>query len=192
MTTITVARKNGMAAIAADSLGKWGYVKESAKYIRNSEKIIQVNDNFLAITGPSSAQVVLADYFSTDPEEVDLSSVASIFREWLRLHDALKEHYFLNERDSKSAFESTQMDVLIANPHGIFGVSEHRDVQEFSRFDAYGSGSEFANGAMFTLYDDPTKSAEDIARFGVEAAAEFDDGTGLPIISYSIALLESK
>lgn len=192
MTTITVARKNGIAAIAADSLGKWGYLKEAAKYIRNSEKIIRVNDNFLAITGPTSAQMVLADYFSADPEEVDLSSVSAIFREWLRLHDALKESYFLNERDSKARFESSQMDVLIANRHGIFGVSEHRDVQEFSRFSAYGSGSELATGAMFAVYDNPAKSAEDIARLGVEAAAEFDDGTGPPVISYSVALLESK
>lgn len=179
-----------MAAIAADSLS--GGIKEAAKYNRDSRKIICLNDNFLAIAGPTSAKLVLADYFSTDPEEINLSSIPAIFREWLRLHDALKESYFLNKSDDEAAFESMQMDVLIANPHGIFCVSEHRAVQEFLRFDACGSGSEYAIGAMFALYDDPTKSAEDIARFGVEAATEFDDGTGLPVVSYSIALLESK
>jgi len=34
MTTIAVVRKNGYAAIAADTLTKWGSGKESAAYIR--------------------------------------------------------------------------------------------------------------------------------------------------------------
>ena len=48
MTTISVVRKGGVAAIAADTLTKWGSGKESAKYIANSEKIIQVGDNYIA------------------------------------------------------------------------------------------------------------------------------------------------
>jgi ATP-dependent protease HslVU (ClpYQ) peptidase subunit len=54
-------------------------------------------------------------------------------------------------------------------------------VQEFSRFYAYGQGSDYAMGAMYALYDDPGRSAEDIVRLGLEAAAEFDHSTGLPI-----------
>lgn len=80
------------------------------------------------------------------------------------------------------------MDVLIANPRGIFGVAEHRTVQEFSRFYAYGSGSDYALGALYALYDQPGLGAEDIARRAIEAAAEFDDGTGLPVLSHSLRL----
>ena len=59
---------------------------------------------------------------------------------------------------------------------------------EYKRFTALGSGDEFALGAMTAVYDDDTKSAENIARIGVEVAAEFDDSTGLPLEYYSVKL----
>jgi len=89
------------------------------------------------------------------------------------------------EEDKEDAVESSRMDVLIANPHGIFGVSGHRTVQEFSKFYAYGSGSYYALGSMFTSYDLPSMDAETIAKKSVEAAAEFDDGTGEPVDVWS-------
>jgi ATP-dependent HslUV protease, peptidase subunit HslV len=61
-------------------------------------------------------------------------------------------------------------------------------VQEYSRFYASGSGTEYALGAMFAIYDDEDKTAEDIAKIGVEAGAEFDDGTSLPMNCYTIKL----
>jgi ATP-dependent protease HslVU (ClpYQ) peptidase subunit len=76
------------------------------------------------------------------------------------------------------------MDVLIANPHGIFGVAAHRTVQEFSKFYAYGSGSPYALGAMYAAYRAPSLDAEAVARLGVAAAAEFHDETGLPVQSF--------
>jgi ATP-dependent HslUV protease, peptidase subunit HslV len=79
---------------------------------------------------------------------------------------------------------------LIANPNGIFGVAAHRAVQEFSKFYAYGTGCQHALGAMYAVYGDAGCSAEKIARKGLEAAAEFDVGTGLPIICYTLPLDE--
>ena len=40
-------------------------------------------------------------------------------------------------------------------------------------------------------YDEPGLSAEQIARHAIEAAAEFDDGTGLPITSFTVRLIGS-
>jgi hypothetical protein len=40
---------------------------------------------------------------------------------------------------------------------------------------------------MYAIYD-AHESAEEIARLGVQAAAEFDEDTGLPITSYAIKL----
>jgi len=79
--------------------------------------------------------------------------------------------------------------VLIANAYGIFGVSGHRTVQEFSRFDAYGSGSDYALGALYSVYSDPGRGAEDVARHAVMAAAEFDDATDLPVTTFTVRLL---
>ena len=188
MTTIAVVKKDGIAAIAADTLTKWGSAKESAAYIANHEKVLRVGDSYLAITGSATFKMVLKDYFES-ATDVRLSTTPEIFRAWNRLHSALKERYFLMpEEDKEDALESSRMDVLIANPRGIFGVSGHRTVQEFSRFYAYGSGSDYALGALYSAYDVKGRSAEELARHAIETAAEFDDGTGLPITSFTLRL----
>jgi ATP-dependent protease HslVU (ClpYQ) peptidase subunit len=188
MSTIVVVKKSGLAAVAADSLTTTGTAKDSAEYVVNHEKVIRVGDSLLAISAPTSAKLAIQDYFRNKPE-TDLTSVDSIFRTWLELHRALRDRYFMRpEEHEDDAYESTRADVLIANPAGIFGVAAHRAVQQFSKYYAYGWGSQFALGAMHALYPEPELSAEDIARGAVRAAAEFDTKTGLPVICYSLRL----
>jgi ATP-dependent protease HslVU (ClpYQ) peptidase subunit len=185
MTTITVVRKDGRIAIAADTLTKWGGGKESADYVVNHEKILRVGDSYVAITGSATFKLILADYFASLEETPPLDSVANIFGVWNALHGVLKEHYYLQTgEDKEEDLESSRMDVLIANPHGIFGVAAHRTVQEFSKFYAYGSGSPYALGAMYAAWRAPSLDAEAVARLGVMAAAEFHDESGLPVQSY--------
>lgn len=189
MTTIAVVKKGGSVAIAADTLTKWGSGKESAAYITNSEKILKIGSNYIAVTGNATFKLILRDYFIEQGNEMLLSNPMEIFRTWNRLHSTLKEKYFLMpEEDKEDALESSRMDVLIANANGIFGVSGHRTVQEFSRFYAYGSGSDYALGAMWADYDRKGLSAVQIAQHAIEAAADFDDGTGLPAQSFSVRL----
>ncbi|MBI1395066.1 MAG: hypothetical protein GC151_03720 [Betaproteobacteria bacterium] len=189
MTTIAVVRKQGVAAIAADTLTKWGPVKESSTYVRNHEKILKVGESFVAITGNATFKHILHDYFGSMDDLPGLGSVAEIFRFWNRLHGDFKERYFLQpEEDKEDAIESTRLDVLIANATGIYGVSGQRTVQEFAKFYAYGSGSDYALGAMYSVYDRPDMDADAIARHGIAAAAEFDDGTGAPFQSFTMAL----
>lgn len=188
MSTITVVRKNGYAVVAADSLTTWGTEKESAEYVINHSKIVQAGENFLGISGGTSAKLMTRDYFSKNNVRGKLKDVASIFQVWTQLHQGLKDDYFLNsEEDQEDSVESTRMDVLIANPYGIFGVSAHRAVQEFSKFFAYGSGAEYAMGAMYIAYKDK-RDAEEIAILGVQTAAEFDSKTGLPVIAHKVKL----
>jgi ATP-dependent protease HslVU (ClpYQ) peptidase subunit len=191
MTTVTVVKKDGRIAIAADTLTKWGGGKESADYVANHEKIIRVGDSHIAITGSATFKLILADYFASLDEAPQLDSVASIFSAWNALHGALKEHYYLQTgEDKEEDLESSRMDVLIANPKGIFGVAAHRTVQEFSKFYAYGSGSPYALGAMYAAYRAPALDADAIARLGVRAAAEFHDESGLPVQSFVIDIEE--
>ncbi len=157
-----------MAAVAADTLTKWGSAKESALYIANHEKILKVGESLIAVTGSATFKLILRDYFN-DASDVRLSNPQEIFRTWNRLHSTLKQRYYLMpEEDKEDALESSRMDVLIANPHGIFGVSGHRTVQEFSRFYAYGSGSDYALGALYSAYDDagPRRRAAGAPRRG--------------------------
>lgn len=191
MSTITVVKKNGVAAIAADTLTRCDSWKDSARYVVNHWKIIEVQASYLAITGPTSAKLALRNYFADPTHEVHLHDVDGIFQTWLKLHQALKDSYFLNpDEDEDDSFESSRMNVLIANAYGIFGVGAHRAVQEFSQFYSCGSGAQYALGAMYAIYGDAERSAEDMARYGVEAAAEFDASTGLPVLSHAVKLLD--
>lgn len=189
MTTIAVVRKNGYVAIAADTMTKWGSGKETALYIVNHQKTFEVGDTVLAITGNTTFKAMLADYFARPKVQARFDNAHNIFKTWHTMHAVMKEEYFLNaSASSDDPVESTRVDVLLANKHGIFGVAAHRTVQEFTKFYAFGSGADYAMGAMYTAYDDKNRNAEDIAKLAVEAAAEFNDGTGLPLTSYRIKL----
>ena len=114
--------------------------------------------------------------------------MAEIFDVLLVLHQRLRKDYFLNPRgDEHDPYESTQMNMLIANPHGIFGVGSLRTVTEYGRFWASGSGMEYALGAVHALYGRPG-DARTIAEAAVTAAIDFDSGSGAPIESHVIRL----
>lgn len=190
MSTITVVRRNDEVAMAADSLSSAKYYRrEGANYIVNHSKILQVGASFLGICGPASAHLALQQYFTDCAEAPVLTSVEAIYRTWLKLHKVLKDDYFLRSyEDSDDSFESSRMDVLIANPSGIFGVAAHRSVQEYSKFFAFGSGDDYALGALFTAYGDESKTAEEIACIGVAAAIEFSSNSAPPIFSQTVSL----
>ena len=187
MTTIAVVRKNGYAAIAADTLTKWGSGKESAAYVANNTKIVRVGDSYIAGSGTSTFKLILRDYFAQRGVPARFDSTINLFKTWQAFHAALKERYYLvSVGDKDDTIESSKFDVLIANPHGIFGVGAHRTVQEYRKFYAIGTGTDLALGAMYGIYDNPRLSAEQVARLAIEAAAEFDDATGLPVTSHAV------
>jgi ATP-dependent protease HslVU (ClpYQ) peptidase subunit len=189
MTTIAVVRKNGYAAIAADTMTKWGSGRETAEYIVNHDKIFSVGNNYLGVTGNATFQAILRDYFSRPRVYARFDSPLEIFKTWQKMHGVLKQEYYLVPGHGEDdAIESSRMDVLIANARGIFGIAAHRTVQEFSKFYAFGSGGDVALGAMYAMYDDPKRSAEDIARAAIVGAAEFDDSTGVPVTAYAVKL----
>ena len=189
MTTIVAVRKNGYAVIAADTLMMWGSMKESAEYIVNHEKIIKFQDNYLAFTGSSAFQLVVAHWLNKIKRKPKFDSVENIFDAWLSFHGQLKENYYLRPEDEDDEpFETSRMNVLIVNPSGIFAAGVWRDVTQYKKFAAFGSGGDYAIGAMHAVYKVEDKSAEDIARIGIETAAEFDDATALPLNCYTIKL----
>lgn len=189
MTTIAVVRKGGYAAIAADTLTKYGYTKESAEYVANHGKVLKVGRSYIGLSGSLTADLAVRAYFAGAGGGARLESVMDIFAVWNDLHRALKEEFHINAQSADdSSFETSRVSALIANPHGIFGVSNQRAVQEFTKFYSYGSGDDYARGAMYAAYEDGGKTAEEVARLGVRAAAEFDEDTGLPIDSFVVKL----
>lgn len=90
------------------------------------------------------------------------------------------DYYVLGKEDSQDDYESMRMELIIASPGGIFGAYPQRSVQEFRSFYAFGSGAEFALGAM-SVAEASAPDAESLARVGVETAARFDVSTELPM-----------
>ena len=145
MTTIAVVRKNGYAAIAADTMTKWGTGKETAEYIINHSKILKVGNTYIGVTGSATFKTILQDYFGRSRTYARFDTPFAIFKTWHKLHAALKQEYYLvTGHSEEDVLESSRMDALIVNARGIFGVAAHRTVQEFSKFYAFGSGGDFA------------------------------------------------
>lgn len=187
MTTLVVVRKNKYAAIAADSLTTFGDMRLSASYDSASDKIVRYKDSYLGFCGSAAHQLVFESLLAKH-DDLDFSSRAAIFETFRKLHPILKDQHFLNPKEEDDdPYESTQITALIINPRGIFSVYSMREVFEFTRFWAVGSGREYAIGAMYMMYD-RLKTAEDIARAGVETGALFDRNSALPLIVRGVKL----
>jgi ATP-dependent HslUV protease subunit HslV len=190
MTTVAVVRKGAQVAIAADSLVTFGDTKLPHGYETNA-KLFKVGDSYFGMAGTTAHFPVLRKALTAlPPDELKLHTRDEVFDTFLRLHPKLKEQYFLNPKEEDAdPYESSQFTVLIANAHGLFGVYSYREVFEFERFWAIGSGRSFALGAMYAGYD-KLKTARQIASLGVEAGNEFDKNSAAPVRLHTIKLKE--
>ncbi|HEY4999243.1 MAG TPA: MFS transporter [Usitatibacter sp.] len=187
MTTIVVVRKGGTAVIAADSLTTFGTTRLAPAYDRHPQKITTYGDSFLGVAGSAAHQLVLENLLVRTPN-LDFHGKAAIYDSFRKLHPLLKDEAFLNPKEEEDdPYESSQMTVMVANPTGIFAVYSMREVFEFDRFWAIGSGRDFALGAMFTVFA-KAKSAAAVAEAGVLAGAEFDTGTATPTLLHEVTL----
>jgi len=71
---------------------------------------------------------------------------------------------------------------LIINKNGIFEIGSYREVNQYLRFWAIGSGSRYTLGAMEALYDKAI-DAKELVESGVYAAAKIDGHCSLPATS---------
>ena len=187
MTTIVVVRKGNEAVIAADSLTTFGTTRLAPTYDRSPHKITAYRDSFIGVAGSAAHQLVLENLLERNAS-LDFHGKAAIYETFRKLHPVLKDEAFLNPKEEDDdPYESSQMTVMIANPSGVFAVYSMREVFEFDRFWAIGSGRDFALGAMFSTYA-KAKGARQIAEAGVLAGAEFDTGTALPIHVHEVTL----
>lgn len=192
MSVVVVVKKAGKAVIAADTMYSFGSTNVSNNYIREAGKIRQIANSYIGIVGASAHDNVLGHLFERESKNLSFESKEDIFNTYLKLHPILKDKYFLKTSENDDdEYESSRIDGLIANPNGIFGMYSLREVYEFERFWAIGSGENFALGAMFAIYDHFDKP-EQIAEFGVKAACEFDDGCGLPLTIHSVILNKTE
>lgn len=181
MSTVVVARKGGTLAIASDSLVTFGETRLPPGYEAN-DKMFAIGGSWVGAVGSTAHMPVLRQALAAlPPEELQLDSRDGLFDTFLRLHPKLKDRFFLNTKEQDSdPYESSQFSILIANAHGIFGVESYREVFEFQRFWAIGSGRRFALGAMQAVYA-KARSASELAQAGVLAGCEFDTSSAGPV-----------
>jgi ATP-dependent HslUV protease, peptidase subunit HslV len=188
MSSIVVVKKSGKVVIGADSLTTFGRTKFGKKYQRNPEKIHKFESSFIGIVGDAAHSNVFENIIEKYAEDLRFDSRKHIFETYLQLHQILKDKFHLNPAaEDDVAYQSSQIDALIANENGIFGMFEFREVHEFEKFWAIGSGKPYALGAMFAVYDrldDP----EEIAKFGITASCEFDNACDLPMSVFSLKM----
>jgi len=186
MSTIVVVKKGSDTVIASDSLSTYGSTLLPAKYDVSPTKIFKVKDNFFGVVGSAAHCLVLEDLLTTTEEVLNFSSVKEIFRSFRKMHPVLKkEYYLMTEEEDEQPYESSQIDALLLNEFGIFGVHSFREVYQYQRFWATGSGWRYALGAMYTMYDSRA-TASQIAERAIRAACEFDQGSELSCDLYSM------
>ena len=187
MTTIAVAKKNGEVAIAADSLTTFGDIRLPRHHKRAHDKLLHMHASHIGICGSSAHHLVLESAIAK-LEDVKLGSRTDVYETFRRLHPVLKEHAFLNPKEEEDdPYESSQITALIANETGAYGVFSLREVFDYDRFWAIGSGCRFALGAMHAVWD-KLETAEEIARAGAAAGIEFDTASAGPIVCHTVKL----
>ncbi|GIK84744.1 MAG: MFS transporter [Burkholderiales bacterium] len=185
MTTLVAVRKHDQIVIAADSLTTFGDVRLPSQYDRSYDKIVRHRESYIGLCGSAAHQLVFESLLKQHPD-CDFGSRLAIFESMRRLHPILKEQHYLNPKEEEDdPYESTQITALVVNATGIYGVYSMREVFEYSQFWAVGSGKEVALGAMYALYP-RLRTAEAIAKAGIEAGATFDRNSALPMTLYAI------
>ena len=100
-------------------------------------------------------------------------------------------HVLTQEAGEGQPYESNHLFGLLCNPTGIYGFQSFREVSEYKKFWAAGSGMELALGAMYATYDLQGTAAE-IATCAIQAACTLDNSCGLPVQLHEVALAEEE
>ncbi|MEE8171190.1 MAG: hypothetical protein V3T70_11650, partial [Phycisphaerae bacterium] len=107
----------------------------------------------------------------------DPLSIYAFFRKlWKSMHE---RYAYVNDQphDEKSPFADLDASFLLANRHGLFGVSSNMEVTQYRHYHAIGCACDYAYGALHSLYDRPLKAGA-VARGAVAAAIHFDVNCG--------------
>ena len=187
MTTIAIARKDNQIAIGVDSRRSSGYGDVyPADVAGKINKVHQIGENYIAHCGSAAWGLVIPSYFASLKEIPSMRKPIEIFQVLTDMHKVLKDRYNLcpSTEAGESAFEGNGMNLVIANPFGIFTVDRRRSVTPIDKYWAEGSGSEYAIGAMFATYDTKATPAE-IVEIGLQAGAAFNAQTAPPFNTFT-------
>lgn len=191
MTIITAVKKDQKIAIACDTLATStkGGLHTPAEYLAAPIKLLTFGNCIFGVAGSFAVRQIFIDLMQREPP-VNLDTREDIFRWLLSQQESLKTDYFLktdNGSDKTQPAQSQWLSSLVINPHGIFYISPYREVTEYTKFWAIGSGNRFALGALDALYDKDL-SAEEIATQAARVATKFSPSCAEPVMVQSLDL----
>ena len=189
MTTLVAVRKNDEIAIAADSLTTFGDTRLSAEFDRTPDKIIQYKGHVHRPLRQRRAPARVRE----PTREARRPRLLQQGRRFSRrsgscIRSSRSSTSSIPKEEDDDPYESTQITALVANVHGIFGVYSMREVFEYTRFWAAGIGARVRAGRDARAVPNRLRTAEAIARAGIDAGATFDKNSGLPLTLYTVAV----
>jgi ATP-dependent protease HslVU (ClpYQ) peptidase subunit len=188
MSIVCAAIKGNEVAIAADTQMSFGSMAVGADNLKNCGKLYAVKDSVIGLVGWAAVSSAMGHLIEEEGQMFSLDERSQIYKTFLKLHDVLKKDYYLNPyEDSDQPLESSQIYALIINKYGLFEVCRFREVCEYRKYWAIGSGSEYALGAIQAMYESEA-TAQQLVEAGVSAAAAFDKGCALPATSEVLQL----
>lgn len=185
-----VVRNGSMAAIAADTGISMGGVVIPGSRLIGPRKLVRSSGSVIGFVG-DVANLTAVEARLRRRALGRFKDRAGLHDAWCRLHSDLKENHFLRPEssDDEDGFESTHVTALVASPCGIFAVYPLREVLEFVRFWAAGSGAEIALGVLDQCFTgNPRMLPRLAARRAVEAASRLDPATRTPVSVEEVSL----
>ena len=174
MSIVVAVTKDNRTVMAADTMGFYGSQRVPVDNSR-AFKIRRVGPVLLAMTGWSVYDNIIDDMLVKQPD-VSLGTAQEIFNFFMILWADLHERYpFVNDQAATkdSPFGDLDATFLIANGGGIFKIASDTNVSHFKKYYAIGSGSDYALGCLYTIYDSDLDPAAMASR-AVETAINFD------------------
>ncbi len=184
MSIVVAVQKDGLIALASDSLSVFGSHREDQTNIINNQKIVSVGSSYLGYTGWGLYGNILSHYLKKQKTPPRLTDEHAIFSFFLKFMKDLRDRYNLvndQANSEKDPFADLDSCFIIANRSGIYGVSSNLSVCQYRTFHAIGSGCDYAFGALHATYDQELP-VEAIARCAVEAAIRFDSDCGGEVV----------
>ena len=173
MTVAAAVRKNGRTVFAADSLVNFGGQRFPTSNCQ-FHKLHRLGDSVLAWAGWSLYAELLTAHLDSNPPPT-LDTEAEVFAFFVRFWRSMRREYTLLRRGADSdgpPFADLDSVFLLANRSGIYRIASDMDVTRFSEYDAIGSGSKYALGALRVLYaqlEDPEQIAKQAVQVGIDS-----------------------
>jgi ATP-dependent HslUV protease subunit HslV len=180
MTTIVGIKRMGQIVLAADRrLAEANSILgETCKILEHTD--VQGNVSFVGVAGPHTSLLALRSIFKE--HDIHLQSEDYVYESFLTIHGILKEQHYVNPTEFEGeAYESSQLQCMIANESGLYLVSSGREVMTIGEdgqgFNAIGSGRALAIGALNVLEAISTEGLGAQAVLAVVTASLYDSGT---------------